>query len=261
MDTAMRDLGRIEERDPRDSPGRRVTTLGLAAVTTVGLVLMVGSLLGNTEGAAAAAPEDPLALLDRAAGLNAVEEPEAETQPVDRESLQFPSTLLDDSRPEVAATLAAAAAELEHLDPIGAQPNTLAAPIPTLREAVAAALPAGSEAVDAAETLTVAAAQDPMVAAVIPQAANEELAPSGEDGLYTLQVISYRTPGEAQRFAMSLRRRGHRAFVTDAEVPDRGRFWRVRVGPFETRREASSYRQAFEQDENMNTIVIRRRDS
>ncbi len=63
-----------------------------------------------------------------------------------------------------------------------------------------------------------------------------------------------------QRFALSLRRRGHRAFVSDAEVPERGHFWRVRIGPFDDRREAASYRSSFEQDENMNTIVIRRRD-
>ena len=154
----------------------------------------------------------------------------------------------------------AASAELEHPDPIHA-PLAPTAPAPSLRDAVASALPAGAEAADAADSLARAASQDPMVAAALPTAADdEELAPAGEDGLYTIQVISYRTPGEAQRFALSLRRRGHRAFVMDAEVPDRGHFWRVRVGPFDDRREAAAYRSSFEQDENMNTIVIRRRD-
>jgi len=260
MDTAMRDLGRIEEREPHHGPGRRVATLSLAAVATLGLVLAVGSLLGGADGASAEAPEDPLAMLDRAAGLTAEDTNEDPLPAIDRENLQFPDTLLDDGRPEVAAALAAVAAELEHPDPILAPAAPLVPP-PSLRDAVASTLPAGAEAADAADTLARAAIQDPMVAAALPAATEiEDVSPAGEDGLYTIQVISYRTPAEAQRFALSLRRRGHRAFVTDAEVPDRGHFWRVRIGPFDDRRDAASYRSSFEQDENMNTIVIRRRD-
>jgi cell division septation protein DedD len=53
-----------------------------------------------------------------------------------------------------------------------------------------------------------------------------------------------------------LRARSHRAFVTQAEVPGRGRFFRVRVGPFTTRKEAESYQARFEADEHMHTIVV-----
>ncbi len=46
-----------------------------------------------------------------------------------------------------------------------------------------------------------------------------------------------------------------------ADIPERGRFYRVRIGPFDTQREADAYRHRFEDEERMNTIVIRRRDS
>ena len=39
MDTAMRDLDRMRERDEGEGAGRRVALLGLAGVTTVGVVL------------------------------------------------------------------------------------------------------------------------------------------------------------------------------------------------------------------------------
>ena len=262
MDTAMRDLGRIEERDPRERPAHRVMTLGLAGLSTFGLVISVGALIGGADGASAETPEDPLAQLDRAAGLAADVAPEAQETEVDRNSLSFPDTLLDDGRPEVAESLAAAAAELAHLDPIeeNLRPRTTNT-IPTLETAIALSLPAGSEASQADDVLLRAATVDPMVAtAVTPTEPAGDLAEMGEDGTYTVQVISYRTPEEANDFALSLRRRGHRAFVMTAEIPERGQYWRVRIGPFETRRAAESYRRAFERDEHMNTIVIRRRD-
>jgi len=261
MDTAMRDLGRIEERDPRERPAHRVMTLGLAGLSTFGLVISVGALIGGADGASAETPEDPLAQLDRAAGLAADEadEERVEDTEVDRNSLNFPDALLDDGRPEVAESLAAAAAELAHLDPIGDTAER--APTHDLQTAIALSLPAGSEASQADTVLLRAATVDPLVAtAVTPSGPSADLAELGEDGPYTVQVISYRTPEEAEGFALSLRRRGHRSFVMTAEIPERGRYWRVRIGPFEGRRAAESYRRAFERDEHMNTIVVRRRD-
>jgi cell division protein FtsN len=46
--------------------------------------------------------------------------------------------------------------------------------------------------------------------------------------------------------------------VARAEVDGRGTVWRVRVGPFETAREAQAYRREFERTEHMNTLLVRR---
>jgi len=51
MDSAMRDLERLEERD--DAPGRRLGTLLTAALATVGLIFAMGILLGGASDAEA----------------------------------------------------------------------------------------------------------------------------------------------------------------------------------------------------------------
>jgi DedD protein len=61
-------------------------------------------------------------------------------------------------------------------------------------------------------------------------------------------------------FAAGLRARGHEAFVISAEIEDRGTWYRVRIGPFETQREAEAFRRSFERTERMNTLLVRRRE-
>ncbi len=281
MDTAMRDLERLEEQD--DAPGRRIGTLMMAALATVGLIFAMAILLGGTGESEVEAQDDPLSVLDRAAGFEVDEEvlPEEDEAPeVDRRNLAFPETLAEyDTRPEVEAALAAAAAELEHPEPIpsGVALGDIAsgsiedAPVPSpdappirtehpVDDTLPSALPAASAFGGTPEVLSRARAHDPLVAAAFPPEAPGRPVASGMNGKYTIQVISYQHPTDADVFAQGLRARGHHAFVVSADIPERGRFYRVRIGPFDTQREADAYRHQFEDEERMNTIVIRRRD-
>ncbi|MDH5491515.1 MAG: SPOR domain-containing protein [Myxococcales bacterium] len=261
MDTGMRDLEQIQEHEGDEGGLRRGATIGLAAAVIVGLILAMASLLGGaTASADLESGTDPLAALARAAESrarrDAAQEPVQETT-VDRASLTFPEILVNDDRPEVAAALAAAAAEYAHPEPIpapAAQPSALGS-------ALAADLPAGASVGPEREHLSRTALLDPMVSAALPSRA-PTLAPvsAGSEGRYTLQVISYREAALADEMADLLRGRGHHAFVTSADIPDRGVFYRVRVGPFESQREAQAYRADFETSEGMITYVVRRRD-
>jgi DedD protein len=260
MDTAMRNLEQIQESEPDDGSSRRLGMLAMAALATVMLVFAMGTMLqAGAEDPAEA--EDPLAALDRAAGmqLRAEDAPEEDVN-VDARALRFHETLSAspssaDDRPEVEAALAAAAAELDHPEPL---PPGMGA------DAVMQALPAAVAASPDNGDLALAMPGDPMVAAALPEVARQRepraRASMGEEGLYTLQVISYRTREEAEIFAEALRGRGHQAFVTEAELGERGVFFRVRIGPFEHARDAERYRTTFEQEEQMNTYVVRRRD-
>ncbi|HEX2679387.1 MAG TPA: SPOR domain-containing protein [Polyangiales bacterium] len=125
-------------------------------------------------------------------------------------------------------------------------------------ERVQTMLPASVAAGSAGQKLAKAAKHDQLVAASLPTASPKERAPHGEEGEYTLQVISYDNAPAAQSFASGLRAKGHEAFVTAADVPERGRYYRVRIGPFATRDKAESYRHKFEDDEHMNIIVVKR---
>ena len=247
MDTAMRDLERIEERSSDDGRGVLILSgVGLVAAIAV-VVAAVAALPDGNE----SRPEDPLQMLAIGAQIDAegtIEEPAEDTQ-LDPETLSFPTTLVTETRPEVAAAMAAAAAELAHLDPLTTPPP---------RSDIAAGLPAAVTAGPDRKVVEMAAVRDPLVAATVPT--NTISTPAGYEGRYTLQVISYRDPQEARVFASALRKRGHAAYVTTGTVEDRGTHWRVRIGPFETRQAAQGYRTTFEREEGMNTFIVRNKD-
>ncbi|MBX3252423.1 MAG: SPOR domain-containing protein [Myxococcales bacterium] len=251
MDTAMRDLEQIQERDPDEGTARRGAVFLLAGGVTLGLVYAMASVLG-ADVAEASPVADPLAALGASEGLAleaaATEDDDVSPERVERRELSFPRTLLGDDRPEVAATFAAAAAE--HATLVGR-----AALVPTF-----ANVPAAVAATPDQQALALAVRHDPLVASSLPAVERRERGEVGREGPYTLQVISYRTSEEAELFAEALRARGHDAFIQEADVENRGRFWRVRIGPFEARGVAERYRQRFETEEQMTTFVVRRRD-
>ena len=244
MDTAMRDLERIEERSSDEGRGVLVLS-GVGLVAAIGIVVAAVAALpdGNEP-----PREDPLQMLAIADGVEAVEASEepAEDPELDPETLSFPTTLVTETRPEVAIAMAAAAAELAHLDPLTRPPR---------RSDIAAGLPAAVTAGPDRKIVEMAAARDPLVAATVHQTTVS--ASAGYEGRYTLQVISYQDAEEAQVFASALRKRGHAAYVTTGIVEGRGTHWRVRIGPFATRQQAQGYRTTFEREEGMNTFIIR----
>ncbi len=83
-----------------------------------------------------------------------------------------------------------------------------------------------------------------------------DTSPAGHEGGYQLQVSSFHTQGEAQGFADQLRARGHKAYVVEAHVPNRGTWFRVRVGPFGTQHAAAAYRASFEEREHVVPFIV-----
>jgi DedD protein len=257
MDSAMRDLEQIREKD--DSDGRPVALIGLLIGVTVVLVLGLGMVVGAwSEDEAEIAADDPLARLHEREGLaaQAEESDPIEEVEIDPSTLTFPDVLApaEEERPEVAAALAAAAAELAHPEPIDPMPYVGPA-APLVPAALPASIAAGAESAEIART----AARDPLVRDALPEPPSARAAAMGRDGAYTIQVISYDSPEGAEAFATALRSRGHRAFVMSAPVEGRGTMYRVRIGPFETQAEAQTYRRTFEESERMNTLLVRRR--
>jgi cell division septation protein DedD len=264
MDGAMRDLNLIREHaDEQDATVQRWALYGLAGGVTVLLVLALCFQLGPSTSAQSSDEADPLARLD---AIGRTQRSPAESEEhmlaapsVDRVALSFPEQLTEDP-PEIAAALAAAAAEAAHPDALPAEAfEPVPAPTSTLA-ALPEMLPAAVAATDGSAIARVAA-HDELVQSSFPTARVTEPAREGHDGEYTLQVISYDSADGAQAFASGLRARGHRAFVMQASVEGRGTMFRVRIGPFESMAEASAYRSRFESSEHMNTIVIRRRDA
>jgi DedD protein len=269
MENRMRDLEHIQERSS-DSRGHPVGSVLLAVLTVLGFTFSMGVVVGRAANPEEESAEDPLARLDRNEGLHALDEGENKATPdIKRDELTFPTVLTDhEDRPEVKAALAAAAAEEADLEaaalavePFPAEKEKPERPQPVATQKIATALPAAVAAGRAAGKLARAAEEsDPLLSAAISAPKDKSPAPAGREGAFTLQIASYEQPGAAQAFAKGLRARGHQTFVTSADIPGRGRFWRVRIGPFDTKWEAQAYREKFEEQERMNTFVVRRRD-
>jgi DedD protein len=259
MDSAMRDLDQLRERGD-EHRGSRLGLLIVAAVLSLAALVAIVSLMGPSQPVEPAAI-DPLTEL----ALSAPAAPaQADAEPALRpESLSFPSTLVERSAPRskleadeealLEATVRAAAEE--HAALSGDVP-----PLPPLSAKSSAELPAGRIVTSDNLRLSRLAKHDPLVASSLPKRATTGLAPQGEEGAFTLQVVSYEAREPAESFAATLRARGHTAFVTQADVPGRGRFFRVRVGPFTTRREAEAYQRRFENDEHMHSLVVSNTD-
>ncbi|MCS6797790.1 MAG: SPOR domain-containing protein [Myxococcota bacterium] len=282
MDSAMRDLDRIRESDVSRS-SRRIIVM-LAALVLVAVAGSTGVAWIPTAHSASADTVASFASLDivaaghrqmAAEGGAASRKSAASSQPgeLDRSRLIFPELLTSeplgaDARPEVEAAVAAAAAELERLEATMAAGAAVGsnAPFPPIPSAAAelptpvAQSPSATDGDAESAASPVAPAAVSLDAAALHVASLDQApAAPGHEGPYGLQVVSYTTAREAELFANALRARGHRAYVQAADVPGRGRYWRVRIGPFDSAEQADAYRRSFEREERIHTIVVRRR--
>jgi DedD protein len=218
----------------------------------------------------------------------ATADPKAEPA-VDATKLTFEHSLSEnEERPEVLAALEAAAREEETLAAAHAEANSApdrlavvdeVAPLPAAallekaerdarddepaaapgrEERIRVSMPAGVVASSASGKLAKAARHDKLVAASLPKRSTLPRARVGAEGEYTLQVISFDSAGQAQEFADGLRAKGYEAFVSMGDVDGRGRYYRVRIGPFSSKPQAEAVRHTFETVERMNVIVVKR---
>jgi cell division septation protein DedD len=247
---SVRNLERIQET--HGAGGARGATFGL--VVAGAAVVLFGALAfgaRRTTSGTTAKKADPLAEL-------ATKPTPSTLQPGE---VTFPGMLSDRASP--ATALAAAngpAASASATTQAGAQPTTASTfPLPPPATDKLPVFPLPARHAPASESakprgkdrLTVLASD-----AVDPVSSGASLAPSGADGGWQLQVASYRSKQEAETIASQLRARGHKAHVQRAEIPNRGTYFRVKIGPFTTQYEAARYRTSFETKEKIPSIVV-----
>ena len=81
----------------------------------------------------------------------------------------------------------------------------------------------------------------PKPAAPPPRTAQAPVAkPVAAKGAFTLQLSSVRRREEAQALATAMTRQGLRPYITAATIPDRGTWYRVRVGHYDTAQAANA---------------------
>jgi cell division protein FtsN len=287
-----------QDAEGRSSRTGVIVMAGAMAIGLGLAVFTVMSQAADSRSSSESDPLDQLDRVVSAAGKGRPEDLDTQVQAVsadpkadpavDATKLTFERALTDnEERPEVLAALEAAAREEEtlsaaHPEDRGA-PDRLpvvdeVAPLPVSAlveraerdaeddallaqpriERVRIAIPAGLVASSANSKLAKSARHDKLVAASLPNKSTLPRARVGAEGEYTLQVISFDSAGPAQEFADGLRAKGYEAFVSVGDIDGRGRYYRVRIGPFSTKPQAEAVRHTFETVERMNTIVVKR---
>jgi cell division septation protein DedD len=227
-----------------ESRSSRATSIVVVASVTA---LAVGLWLGRSPRAAVVDDARPDALAQLAAKTRA-ETPAKKPAPERTGSVSFPGKLSDAVRPTTALAAVQGPATKVAPTPIDdwtAPPATdrlQVVPLPA--RDVLDPSPAVARPSDALERHAGAAAR------------GATQATAGSADGYQLQVSSFTVADEAHAFAERLRERGHRAFVVAFTHPERGTFYRVRVGPFPTAKLATEYRARFEAQEHMAPYLV-----
>lgn len=245
---AVRNLEEIREEDPSTRPSR----LGALVLASLGgaAIVFAAVLLMRTPPKLKPVGVDPLGdLVAKAypAGVSAAPQKEGLG-----ENLTFPGMLSDSKSPTTALEAVrngtgkpASSPEKEAAFQASVSAADRLAPIPMPAQHVLSSPAAENSPRD---TLTTMARQ-------VSRETGEE-SPVGGPGGYQLQVSSFKTQEEGDKFAAALRRRGHRAYVEPAQVKGRGLWYRVRIGPFKYRHSAVIYRQEFEAKERLVTFIV-----
>lgn len=75
-------------------------------------------------------------------------------------------------------------------------------------------------------------------------------------GNYSLQMGSYPTLEEAQASHQNWKKKGYSAFITEAEIPGKGTWYRVRLGSFPTQDKAKALLDKIKKQEKKTGIVV-----
>jgi cell division septation protein DedD len=73
---------------------------------------------------------------------------------------------------------------------------------------------------------------------------------------FHLQIRAFRDAAEAKSLQQQLKSRGHPAVLTSVEVPGKGTFWRLRLGPYASLDETRAAQRRFEEAEGLPTMIL-----
>lgn len=79
---------------------------------------------------------------------------------------------------------------------------------------------------------------------------------SADNARYSVQVGSFPNMKEATRAVERWKEKGYPAYMMIADIPDRGRWYRVRLGGFQTRGDADVYLKELKTRENVEALVV-----
>jgi cell division septation protein DedD len=244
---ATRDGELFKDKIEVSLDGRQIFCLFCGGAVIASLVFVLGVMVGrrveargNPERAAAGTPaSDPLAALDQFAAQgdsDADTATDAQLPSALREGQAAPPTPVDVSLAHPAPAPAAAPKPQPEPEPKAepVKPEPPKAEPPKPEPKVVAAPPAKPVEPPKAEP------------------------PKGDGkGRFTLQLSSFQTRGEADAFIAELKKSGYAPTVTEANVPGKGTWFRVRLGGYSSYDEAMAGKAEFESKAKIIAYVTR----
>lgn len=243
----VRNLDDIQEEE-RGLRGTRLLSLFLATLAGAAVV-SAGLVMSRRSGAPVKDTRDPLADL-----VAQAKHAPPSSDKLASSDVSFPAILSDQDSPTTA--LAAVKDERGRLVVQAGAPGAASAPPPPTDRLPVVPLPVGDLLSATPVTTQPKDGLTAMAAGASRLPGDAGLAPAGMEGGFQLQVASFKDQPDADRLVDDLRRRGHRAYRQAANVPERGLWHRVRVGPFKTKFEATKYKAEFERSERVSPFVV-----
>lgn len=266
----MRDSHRLKEKYELSFDNRQIVTVTVASLVVLGGVFTLGVVVGKKlagEVAPAGPPADLLSQLD--------ERTEAlETMKADA-ALTF-----QDELTRRTPVVVAEAPIIKAVEPKPPEPKAPEAKPVEVKAAEVKPAEAKEPAAPTAPPEALAAAAPPVAPkeeAKLPEVPRAEAVPTRThdggglkeafgkaqklpaeavaDGSWTLQLSAYQDRAEADRFAAGLRDKGYAPYIVEAQIPNKGTWYRVRMGRFGSREAAARYMDDFKRETAMNAIV------
>lgn len=245
----MREGHRMREGIELHLDNRQIVSFVIGSLVVVGVVFSVGVLVGKQLAAGAltqaAEPGDPLAALDAkekvrtgdgVIGTGEIPAPKPDALNYQREL----------TRPAPTVPAAEPPAPERPREAKAAEPAKELKPAKAVDEP-----PAKAPDVDEDEEPS----RKEGLAAAFEKASSK--AEGGGGGL-TLQVASFPNRAEAEKLVSKLSAKGLSPYVVEADVPGKGRMFRVRAGAFASRTEAEEGIKAFKKVSALHAIIVNR---
>jgi len=243
----MRDGNRLKEKIELQLDRRQVTSLSVVALLLSASIFALGVMVGKNLSPSPRPSAPAAALLDR---LDA----QADAGTGAGESLTFQDELTKKLPPAPAAKPAKPAPAPTPLPAAsGAAPaEAPSAPARPPAAMAAALIDAGGLKAAALSALT---EKDSGVEVAVASKLPVVKAPPPPKSFFTIQVKATQSSTEADKFAKKLRGQGYQSLVAEAEVAGKGKWYRVRVGHFDTRPQADQYLKDFERETHLEAFV------
>jgi DedD protein len=229
----MRDSHRMKEKYELSLDNRQIVTLSVASLVVLGSVFTLGVVVGKKLSTEVVPPQqhaDLLGALDQ------------KTEVLETVKADAPLTFQDE--------LTRKPAEIPEPQAEVLKPVAVAVKKPVVPEAEPTKLPEAPKE-EPVTTRTVDGGG-------LKEAFGKAQRPSSESlsaGSWSIQLSAHQDKTEADRFSAGLRDKGYAPFVVQATLPNKGTWYRVRLGHFPTKEAATRYLVDFRRETSMSAMV------